>query len=75
MIKHLKYFKHLIHSLAREQVKYCPFGFVSSVSVIFSTCLGVVSLIFTGYHLEEKQTLSCLGTTEGYQWHQLSKDY
>lgn len=81
MIKHLKYCKHLAHGLAREQVKYCPFRLVSSMSLIFSRCLGVVRLLaqhkmiwFTGDHREGKQTLICLGTTRGYQWHQLGKD-
>lgn len=81
MIKHLKYCKHLAHSLAREQVKYCPFRLVSSMSLIFSRCLGVVILLaqhkmiwFTGDHWEGKQTLICLGTTRGYQWHQSGKD-
>lgn len=47
MIKHLKYCKHLAHGLAREQVKYCPFRLVSSMSLIFSRCLGVVRLSTT----------------------------
>lgn len=47
MTKHLKYCKHLANSLAREQVKYCPFRFVSSMSLIFSRCLGVRNLSTT----------------------------
>lgn len=45
--KHLKCCKHLANGLAREQVKHCPFRFVSSVSLIFSRCLGAVSLSTT----------------------------
>lgn len=81
MTKHLKYCKHLAHSLAREQVKYCPFRFVSSISVISSKCLGVVSLSTTQDEMVlleltwKANKLSILGTTGGYQWHQLSKDH